>query len=316
VSIPPATPTTTPTTAVTSVEHPGGSDRFSSCRRLTALLVLCAATITAATILNTHHVDAHTPAGQGRPISPVTPDKPPIRDTPPGNTPVTNRRVVIISDSAMAGIRWSGALSGLRGFNAETYLESCRRLVAPSCRGREGYAPPTAAQHIGLVAPAGPLDILVIAVGYNDDHTRFPTDFNTVMAAARARGFQQTAWVTYRSDVTYSPPAATRASNYWYMNRVLRAAVRSGRHPDLQLWDLNRYTRTANGWFTADGVHETPLGAWGVADWLSRHVAAIDRRRCPAPWTVGADNRGPCRMPDRLPQRWGMPAIADLYPVP
>ncbi|MGB0112566.1 MAG: hypothetical protein WBP59_05055, partial [Ilumatobacteraceae bacterium] len=58
------------------------------------------------------------------------------------------RRVVIISDSAMAGIRWSGALGGLQGFYAEARLESCRRLVAASCRGREGYAPRTTLREI------------------------------------------------------------------------------------------------------------------------------------------------------------------------
>ena len=45
----------------------------------------------------------------------------PERQTPP------DRSATIISDSAMAGIRWNGALGGFRGFNADDRLESCRR---------------------------------------------------------------------------------------------------------------------------------------------------------------------------------------------
>src|SRR5262249_25593414 len=42
------------------------------------------------------------------------------------NVPPPDRRVTIITDSAMAGIRWNGALSGLQGFVADARMESCR----------------------------------------------------------------------------------------------------------------------------------------------------------------------------------------------
>ncbi len=71
--------------------------------------------------------------------SPAIPS--PRRRAAPANVPPPDRKVTIISDSAMAGVRWNGALDGLQGMIADDRMESCRRLVQASCRGREGYAP-------------------------------------------------------------------------------------------------------------------------------------------------------------------------------
>lgn len=221
----------------------------------------------------------------------------------PANEPPRDRRVVIISDSAMAGVRWNGALGGFQGFRAEPRLESCRRLVQSSCRGREGYAPLTAYGEILSLPQAGPEDILVIATGYNDWNTRFSSDFDQVVGAARASGFHHVAWVTYRSRVGYSIPSSGGAhSNYGEMNRILRAKVASGAYPEVRLWDLDEYTwPTPDGWFYPDGVHETTLGSWGVADFISRHVRAFDDRPCAQPWRPGARIADPCPNPDPLP---------------
>ena len=189
----------------------------------------------------------------------------------------------------MAGVRWNGALGGFQGFAAEALLESCRRLVQSSCRGREGYAPLTARSEILDLRQAGPEDVLVVAVGYNDWHDRFPSDFDAVVSAARVRGFHHIAWVTYRSQVGYTLPGTGGSrSNYGEMNRILVEKIASGAFPDVRLWDLDRYTLpTPAGWFASDGVHETRLGSWGVADWISRHVRAFDDRPCVHPWTPG-----------------------------
>ena len=244
--------------------------------------------------------------------APVTATEPEPVNAPPGD-----RRVVVISDSAMAGVRWNGALGGFQGFAAEPLLESCRRLVQSSCRGREGYAPPTARTEILGLGQAGREDILVIAVGYNDWHDRFASDFDAVIAAARARGFHHIAWVTYRAQVGYTLPGTGGSrSNYGEMNRILSEKVASGDFPEVRLWDLDRYTQpTPAGWFAGDGVHETRLGSWGVADWISRHVRAFDDRPCVHPWTPGAATADPCPVPDALPATSGVPAIASLYGV-
>jgi hypothetical protein len=232
----------------------------------------------------------------------------------PINRPPPDRTVVIISDSAFAGIRWNGALAGLRGFDAVTKLESCRRLVQSSCRGREGYAPRTTTNEILALPAAGPEDILVIAAGYDDWYQRFSSDFDVVVGAARSKGFHHIVWIDYRSNVGYTlPGSGGLRSNYGEMNRVLDQKLASGSYPDVRRWFFDRYTAGSNGWFYADGIHETPLGSWGVADWISRHVRAFDDRPCVEPWVAGGPVADPCPDPDGLPAAIGWPDIVGLY---
>jgi len=186
--------------------------------------------------------------------------------------------------------------------------------VELSCRGREGYAPSTAASEIANLATAGPEDTLVIAVGDNDWHGRFSSDFDIVVATARAKGFHHIAWANYRSTVGYRlPGTGGQVSNYGAMNAVLSTKMRSGQFPDVRLWNFDHYTATAAGWFASDGVHETRLGSWGVADWLSRHVRAFDDRPCVHPWHAAGPIDDPCPNPDGLPATIGMPEIGALY---
>lgn len=225
------------------------------------------------------------------------------------------RRAVIISDSAMAGVRWNSALGGFRGFVADDRLESCRRLVAESCRGREGYRPDTALVEVRQLDAPAPTDVLVMATGYNDWHANFGWQSRMVLDAARAKGFTTIAWVTYREDVAYTLPRSSEAavSDYGAMNAELDRLVLSGAYPELVLWDLNRYTADAPGWFSDDGVHERPLGSWGVADWISRHIAALDRRPCPMPWSRSFGQDQICPNPDGLPRVRGYPDLVGLY---
>lgn len=232
-----------------------------------------------------------------------------LRNAPPA------RRVTLISDSAMAGVRWNGALGGLQGSNLvfEARLESCRRLVQFSCRGREGYAPRTAAAEIAALPAPGPNDILVIATGYNDWHERFASDFDVVVDAARRRGFHHIAWVAYRTGVGYHLPGSGASSNYAAMNAVIYSRTSLPEYSDVRVWDLDEYTAGSSGWFRSDGVHHTTLGSWAVADWISRQAAAFDDRTCVHPWTPGGKVENPCPDPDPLPADRGHPDIAALY---
>ena len=248
----------------------------------------------------------------------LDPTPPPTSAPPttvPGGSPPTGT-ITIISDSAMAGVRWNGALGGFRGATYDARLQSCRRLVYPSCRGREAVAPKTTKVEIDGLPTPGPSDVLVVATGYNDWESRFSADFDLVVDAARQKGFRHIAWVTYRSQVTYGLPRSSqqRFANYGIMNAILRAKVNSGAFPEVVLWDLDAYTATgANGWFTTDGVHERTLGSWGVADWVSRHVAAMAGRPCPMPWVPGGPIESPCPNPDTLVAARGLPNIRVLY---
>jgi len=215
----------------------------------------------------------------------------------------------------MAGVRWNGALAGLRGFDPDARLESCRRLVDQSCNGREGRRPHTALVEIGLLPSALPDDVLIIAVGYNDYDTRFAAHSRQVLDAAVAKGFGTVAWVTYREDVTYRLPRDTgRAiANYRNMNAELRALVASDDYPALTLWDLDDYTREASDVFATDGVHQRPYGSWLVADWLSRKMASLDGRPCPVVWAPDFPREEVCPDPNSVLEERGYPAVGSLY---
>lgn len=228
------------------------------------------------------------------------------------NQPPGPRRVVIISDSTMAGIRWNGALGGLQGFTPVTRLESCRRLVQASCRGREGYAPRTVVNELLAMGPVGKEDILVIGAGYDDWYGRFSADFDVVVNTARSLGYRHIAWASYRTQVAYAQPGGG-LPNYAAMNAILAAKAASGLYPDVRIWDFDTYAASSVGWFYSDGIHETRLGSWGVADWISRHVLAFDDKPCLHPWRAGEAADNPCPNPDPLPPSRGMPDIAAIY---
>lgn len=208
---------------------------------------------------------------------PVTVDAPAVRGTAARTDGGAPPRAVLISDSAISGIRWYGRQHFLTGTSWIASLESCRRLVAPSCRGREGYAPPTAVHDIARIrseiGPPHRLDLLVIAVGYNDAAATFANDFTTTMNAATNAGFRRVAWLTYRTGTSYRSPSSTGATNYAHMNAVLEAAQASGDWPSLTVWDYDAITAPHDDWFYADGLHVTPSGAERVAEWLSGQLA-------------------------------------------
>jgi len=226
------------------------------------------------------------------------------------------REATIIGDSAMAGVRWNGALGGLRGFDADDRLESCRRLVDRSCRGREGRRPLTALVEVMLLPTPAESDVLVIATGYNDIDSKFAAHSRQVLDAAVARGYQTIVWITYREQVTYLLPADPDrvASNYRSMNAELRAIDASGEYPQLQLWDLNDYTTlVSESWFYSDGVHQTTRGSWGIADWISRKMAHISGLSCPMPWGVAYGPERPCSDPNVVRSTRGYPQLDALY---
>lgn len=233
----------------------------------------------------------------------------------PGNPMPPQRKVTIIGDSVLAGIRWNGSTEALQGFEPVDEMHSCRRLVQYSCRGREGYTPTSALPYIRSLPTASPEEILVIGLGYDDWHTSFGEQFDMVIAAARERGFRHIAWMTLRTDVSYQFSGVAAGTNYAAMNSVLLGKLATGEYPEVRLWDFDGYTHAAgpDGWFYNDGVHLRPLGSWAIADWISRHVAAYDDRPCPQPWAPGQPADHPCPNPDVVVGARGYPDISGLY---
>jgi len=262
--------------------------------------------IQAHALASTHVVIDVTGWFTGSPVEPV--ESPPTNPLPPP------RKVTVIGDSVLAGIRWNGTTEAWQGFQVVDETHSCRRLVQRSCRGREGYTPVSALPYLLSLPTAGPEELLVIGLGYDDWHTGFADEFDQVIAAARQRGFRHIAWMTLLIDVPYHFSGFPAATNYAFMNDTLRAKLATGDYPEVRLWDFDHYTATATGWFYADGVHLRPLGSLGAADWISRHVAAYDDRPCPQPWVPAVPIENPCPNPDTVVAARGLPDIAALYP--
>jgi hypothetical protein len=219
--------------------------------------------------------------------------------TPPVNpSPLPDTPVVMISDSSFAGIRWGGALGSLQGAIWDARLESCRRLVGASCRGREGYAPANAVQELSTTVP-GANRALVVATGYNDLAWTFPIGVDALIQQARAKGIDRVIWLTYRENAGYvSPGGISNSASFSANNAYLRSAAASGRYPELILADWDFYSRTRPSWLTSDGVHLTTVGALEAAAYVSRKFAFLERRPCPPGLGGPTTQGGWCADPD------------------
>jgi len=194
-------------------------------------------------------------------------------------------RTLMVSDSVFASLRWEQTLDVLRGTEYVTDLQSCRRLIGASCRGREGFAPSNALD--AVAAADGMFDVVVIAVGYNDPASTFSTSFEQVVTVARDKGARRIIWVTYREDTNYRSPFGWTSSDVFAShNATLRAHLASGNYPDVVLADWWDYTGEHPEWFP-DGIHHSEVASVAAADWLSRWVAHVSRRPCPV-WETGA----------------------------
>lgn len=224
----------------------------------------------------------------------------------PAPNPVPPRRVLLVGDSSMAGMRWYGqAATALQGFDAVLDAESCRRMSTPSCMGRENRIPSNAVE--AILSKQMWFDVVVIQVGYNDWFDDFGAMMGEVMSAARARGAEKVIWLTYRDVGGTISPSARRA--YGLNNISLRAVAASGVHPDLVVADWRQYTINTPSWFVADGVHYTLRGAYGEADYISRYVAHLYGEPCPQPSVPGGAIAAPCPNPDTQPT----PDVLTLY---
>lgn len=223
---------------------------------------------------------------------------PPTNEMPANEMPTYGGRVLFVSDSAFASIRWLGELAMLQGATFTTDLESCRRLIGYSCRGREGYAPNVAVDAIR--SASGHHDTLVITAGYNDYAGTFENAVHQVLAATRAKGITRIVWLTYRQDVSYvSPYGASSARTFVVNNATLRAIVASGLAPEIEIAQWNETTSGApESWFEADRLHLSTDGARGAATYISRKLASLERRPCPAGLGGATTPGGWCADPD------------------
>ena len=219
----------------------------------------------------------------------------------------------MIGDSAIASLRWvPGADNAVVGFDHILDLESCRRLLSPSCSGREGRTPPTAYETLRLYGP-GHARVLIVATGYNDGTSGYATAFRNIVQRAREYGYEQIVWWSLRADVDYvSPGLVGNHETFAINNRTIDNLLATGDYPDVVLADWGGYSAGLVEWFTTDGVHHRAVGAWAAADYLTRKMAFLEGRACPFPTAPGRAPDDPCPDPDVTGP---VADIEALYPI-
>jgi hypothetical protein len=222
------------------------------------------------------------------------------------------RPAVVVGDSAIAALRWvPGADNAVIGFDHTLDLESCRRLLAPSCLGREGRIPPTAHEALGIHGDR--YEVLIVATGYNDGTAGYADAFRAIVTRARSLGYQQIVWWSLRSDVDYvSPGSLGNHETFAQNNQVVEQLLASDQYPDVVLADWGGYTADRAEWFVTDGVHYRAVGAWAASDYLSRKMAFLENRPCPMPTTPNGPRQNPCPDPDVTGP---VADIEALYPI-
>lgn len=112
-------------------------------------------------------------------------------------------------------------------------------------------------------------DLVVVALGYNDDPTAMPDRIDALVGALVERGVGTVAWVAM-SERRLDGSAA----RYSVSNEALREA--RGRWPQLVVLDWNAASSgtAADRWYS-DGVHLTTTGQARYAAWLRDEVLAL-----------------------------------------
>ncbi len=240
--------------------------------------------------------DVASPATRGTVVQ-ATPTLPP---------PVP--RVLWIGDSSLEGLKfYPPSFAAIGGMNYVYDAESCRRLVRPSCHSLAGKTPNTALE--ALQGAVGPFDAVIIGTGYNEGSSEFSSDFDQIVAAARATGAVRIVWINYRLRDGLTRAGTDNNGSYVANNATLLRKVASGAYPDVFIADWRDYTASVRNWFVSDGIHYQPLGDLGSADYLSRWISSLFDEPCPKPATVGGPIANPCAPPDGTPP----PDVLALY---
>ena len=228
---------------------------------------------------------------------------------PPPSNDAIPRRVLMVGDSTLAVIRNETRTQELFvGFDGVVDAQGCRRLVWPSCFSDSDFATPNTVEE-AILETQGVVDVVVVMSGYNDWNDPFASFVATIMDAARSKGAREVVWLTLSEGW---PPESSPAAIAAYAQNTRDLWAASAHHSDLTVADWRNYNRRSTGWMEPDGVHLRTLGGFGLADYLSRWIAHLDGRACPAPLDPGGMPQNPCPNPNFSTR---VPDIAGLYNV-
>jgi hypothetical protein len=215
----------------------------------------------------------------------------------------------MVGDSTLAIIRNMPQTHELFvGFDPVVDAQGCRRLVWPSCWSNTDLRTPNTVEE-AIIGTPGVLDVVVVMAGYNDWNDPFGSFVDTIMRAARSKGARHVVWLTYSEG---RPPGSSATARAAYAQNTHDLWASAPRHPDLVVADWRTYHARSVGWMSPDGVHLDPRGGFGLADYISRWIAHLDQRACPAPPVPGGTVDDPCPSPNAATR---LPDIAGLYGV-
>jgi hypothetical protein len=213
-------------------------------------------------------------------------------------------RVLLVGDSTLLATASYDTVEAFAGYESVLEVASCRTLGVPSC----GEGPPTNTVEV-IQTAEGTFDVVVVMAGYDEWWTTFPSSFEAVVSSSRAKGASYILWLTFREGVGYIAPDGSEANEAFVRNNAtLRERSASGDYDDVIIADWNTYSARGDDWLTRDGIHLTRTGAYGVADYISRHIAHLYNSPCP---TRTPDDAGDiCPNPDTLSE---LPDLDELY---
>jgi peptidoglycan hydrolase-like protein with peptidoglycan-binding domain len=196
--------------------------------------------------------------------------------------PAGSARVTVIGDSTSAAIRWYDDANNqttrydelASKYDTILSVESCRRLVNPSCVGRndpvtgQRYTPTSV-----LPLMKGALhnqlgEALVIMAGYDD--TSIVSAIDSIMAEAKAQGVAKVFWLNYRNVPGYA------YSQYYSAHNAALASAKV-RYSNLVILDWNGYTTSQSAatqdlWFEADQIHISAVGSIELSRWIAERI--------------------------------------------
>ena len=203
----------------------------------------------------------------------------------------TVSKVTVIGDSTSAAMRWYDEANNVttaydvmgNHHDLVWSIESCRRLVATSCRGRVDPGTglqwaPTSVLPLMRGSLQGRLgQALVIMAGYDD--ANIGESIDPIVNEARLQGVNRVFWLNYR----IGPGTYSYKQYYLQHNRYLEGA--RPRLPNLVVLDWNGYVNsqpaaTQTAWFASDGIHLTRAGAAALAAFIDNAVDSSDVASC------------------------------------
>lgn len=231
----------------------------------------------------------------------------PTTRVPTTTVPPEPPRVLLVGDSTLLAVESYGTEAALTGFEPVLEVASCRTLGVPSCG--DPPLPPNSVETIDTAD--GPVDGVVIMAGYDEWFDTFPTSLEEVVASSRAQGAEWVLWLDYPEGVTYRLPDGRAADESFVVNNdTLERYAADPAYDDLVVAGWSTYAGRTEEWMSPDGIHLSPIGAYGVADYVSRWVAHLSGAACPRPLQAGGPVEQPCPSPDELQAG---PDLVSLY---